>query len=140
AVKKRMAKVKPTWDQVMAKTKKQPRLYVVAERYHENEVLAHPKFGTGFVSEVIGLDKIEVTFQTEKRVLIHNRQGMSLPPAVYAHVVDNTVGDVGKKGGKGARGQANGKGPPVKLEAAGPAKAPGKAADKVKLPAAKAPP
>ena len=82
AAKKRAAKVKPTWDQVMAKNKKPPRLYVVAEAYRDNEVLSHPKFGTGFVSEVIGLDKIEVTFQTEKRVLIHNRQGMSLPAAV----------------------------------------------------------
>src|SRR5579883_481842 len=88
SVKKRAAKVKPTWDQVMAKAKKQPRLYLVAERYAENELLSHPKFGVGFVSEVIGLDKIEVTFQAEKRVLIHNRQGMSLPPAAYAHAVD----------------------------------------------------
>src|SRR5215510_14780788 len=66
SVKKRAAKVKPTWEQMMAKAaKKQPRLYVVAERFVDNEVLSHPKFGVGFVSEVIGLDKIEVTFQSE---------------------------------------------------------------------------
>ena len=120
AQKKKAAKAKPTWDQVMAKAKKQPRLYVVAEQYKENELLSHPKFGVGFVSEVIGLDKIEVTFQAEKRVLIHNRQGMSLPPAAYTHMVDNTVQDVKK--GKG--GKPNGKAAPAKVEASAPAKAP----------------
>ncbi len=88
--KKRAPKAKPTWEQVMAKSKKEPRLYMIADRYTDNELISHPKFGKGFVSEVIGTDKIEVTFQTEKRVLVHNRKGMSLPPAAYAHVVDNT--------------------------------------------------
>src|SRR5207247_1227403 len=97
SVKKRAAKVKPTWEQVMAKAKKQPKLYVVAEQYGENDLISHPKFGTGLVSDVIGLDKMEVTFQAEKRVLIHNRKGMSLPPAAYAHVVDATQLEAGDK-------------------------------------------
>ena len=74
---------------------------VVADTYKEAEVLNHPKFGVGFVSEVIGHDKIEVTFQSEKRVLAHNRQGMSLPPAAYAHVVDATQQVAAEKKGKG---------------------------------------
>jgi hypothetical protein len=133
SVKKRAAKVKPTWDQVMAKAKKQPRLYVVAEQYAENELLSHPKFGVGFVSEVIGLDKIEVTFQAEKRVLIHNRKGMSLPPAAYAHVVDATLptGDKRKAAVKQAAAkQAAAKGDSKPEKAAKPE--PARAGDKAK--------
>ncbi len=89
--KKGKQKAKPTWEQVTAKAKKEPRLYMVADKYSENELLSHPKFGVGFVSDVIGTDKIEVTFQSERRVLVHNRKGMSLPPAAYAHAVDATL-------------------------------------------------
>jgi hypothetical protein len=91
SAKKRAAKAKPTWDQMMAKAKKEPRLYMVADRYSENELVSHPIFGVGFVSEVMGDNKIEITFQTERRVLVHNRKGMSLPPSAYAHAVDATV-------------------------------------------------
>src|SRR3954467_5298995 len=49
--KKRAAKAKPTWEQVMAKPKKEPKLYMVSQEYKENELIAHPKFGAGFVSE-----------------------------------------------------------------------------------------
>lgn len=89
--KKRAPKAKPTWEQMMAKSKKEPKLYMVADRYSDNELISHPKFGVGFVSDVIGNDKIEITFQSERRVLVHNRKGMSLPPAAYAHPVDNTL-------------------------------------------------
>jgi Zn ribbon nucleic-acid-binding protein len=91
AAKKRAAKAKPTWEQVMAKTKKDPKLYMLADRYSENEVISHPIFGVGFVSEIIGTDKMEVTFQNERRVMAHNRKGQSLPPSAYQHVVDATA-------------------------------------------------
>ncbi|HEY2744423.1 MAG TPA: hypothetical protein VGL86_07365 [Polyangia bacterium] len=80
AVKKKAAKAKPTWDQVMAKhAKKQPKAYQLGEYFKEMEVLSHPKFGVGFVTENIGDDKIEVTFKDDKRVLVHNRKGLTLP-------------------------------------------------------------
>jgi hypothetical protein len=80
AVKKKAVKAKPTWDQVMAKhAKKQPKVYQLGEFFKEMEVLSHPKFGVGFVTENIGDDKIEVTFKEDKRVLVHNRKGLSLP-------------------------------------------------------------
>jgi hypothetical protein len=122
SAKKRAAKVKPTWEQVMAKAKKQPRLYLLAEQYHDNELVSHPKFGVGFVSEVIGTDKIEVTFKEEKRVLIHNRKGMSLPPAAYAHAVDTTLPEVAGDKRKGHSKQAA-KAAPTDGAAAHPAKA-----------------
>jgi hypothetical protein len=80
AVKKKAAKAKPTWEQVMAKhAKKQPKTYQLGEYFKEMEVLSHPKFGVGFVTENIGDDKIEVTFKDDKRVLVHNRKGLTLP-------------------------------------------------------------
>jgi Zn ribbon nucleic-acid-binding protein len=77
--KKKAQKAKPTYDQIMAKSKKPPRPYNIGEYFKELEVVSHPKFGTGYVTENIGNDKIEVTFQTDKRVLIHNRKGLNLP-------------------------------------------------------------
>jgi len=80
AAKKKAAKAKPTWEQVMAKhAKKQPKAYQLGEFFKEMEVLSHPKFGLGFVTENIGDDKIEVTFKDDKRVLVHNRKGLTLP-------------------------------------------------------------
>ena len=80
AVKKKAVKAKPTWEQVMAKhAKKQPKAYQLGEYFKEMEVLSHPKFGVGFVTENIGDDKIEVTFKDDKRVLVHNRKGLTLP-------------------------------------------------------------
>jgi hypothetical protein len=76
---KKKVKAKPTWEQVMAKSKKQPKPYAIGEYFKEMEVLSHPKFGVGYITENIGDDKIEVTFQTDKRVLIHNRKNLTLP-------------------------------------------------------------
>jgi hypothetical protein len=76
---KKKQKAKPTYDQALAKWKKPPRPYAINEYFKELEVVSHPKFGVGFVSENIGEDKIEVTFKEDKRVLIHNRQNLSLP-------------------------------------------------------------
>ena len=79
ATPKKKQKAKPTWEQITAKQKKPPRAYAINEFFKELEVLSHPKFGIGFVTENIGEDKIEVTYQAEKRVLIHNRKNLSLP-------------------------------------------------------------
>jgi hypothetical protein len=105
AQKKKAAKAKPTWDQVMAKhAKKQPKAYALGEYFKEGEVLSHPKFGAGFVSENIGDDKIEVTFKDEKRVLVHNRKGLTLP-------FMRPVAQGGAKG-KGKKGAAAPAAPP----------------------------
>jgi hypothetical protein len=80
-------KAKPTWEQVMAKSKKQPRPYALGDYFKEMEIVSHPKFGVGYVTENIGSDKIEVTFQADKRVLIHNRKGLNLPVAMLRPLV-----------------------------------------------------
>jgi hypothetical protein len=122
---KKKVKARPTWDQIMAKSKKQPRPYAINEYYKENEILTHPKFGNGFISENIGEDKIEVTFQTDKRVLIHNRKNLTLPFL-------RPLAPPSKKGAKGAARPAGKK--PVK--AAKPAKP---AAQRKQMTAAKKP-
>jgi hypothetical protein len=76
---KKKVKAKPTWDQVMAKWKKPPRPYAIGEYFNELEVVSHPKFGIGYITENLGDDKIEVTFQNDKRVLVHNRKNLNLP-------------------------------------------------------------
>lgn len=78
--KKRPAKSKPTYEQVIGKKKTVAyRLYNANEIFLEMEILQHPIFGMGFVSEMIGSDKIEVTFQKDKRILIHNKQRQPIP-------------------------------------------------------------
>ncbi|HZS37819.1 MAG TPA: hypothetical protein VFF06_13370 [Polyangia bacterium] len=146
APKKKAAKAKPTWDQVMAKSKKQPRNYAIDEYFKEMEIVAHPKFGVGYVTENIGDDKIEVTFKEngkeEKRVLVHNRKGLTLPVSMLRPLAlpNLKVGKAGK-GQKPAvvapptKGAAR---PASKKPAAPPkAKAKGAARPAAKKPAAK---
>jgi hypothetical protein len=118
APKKKAQKAKPTWEQVMAKSKKQPRPYALAEYFKEMEILSHPKFGVGYVTENIGDDKIEVTFQADKRVLVHNRKGLNLPFSML-----RPLNASGQKG-KAQSGQAKKKGkaePLATTKAAAPA-------------------
>jgi hypothetical protein len=136
AVKKKAVKAKPTWDQVMAKhAKKQPKAYQLGEYFKEMEVLSHPKFGLGFVTENIGDDKIEVTFKDDKRVLVHNRKGLTLP---FMRPVVQPKGKKGKAAPVAAPAPA-----PVHSSANGSAKkgpakaAPAKAQAKPHKPAAK---
>jgi Zn ribbon nucleic-acid-binding protein len=107
--KKKAQKAKPTYDQIMAKSKKPPRAYNIGEYFKELEIVSHPKFGLGYVTENIGNDKIEVTFQTDKRVLIHNRKGLNLPVGALRPFDPNQVVPKGKKG----KGQAKGKPAPA---------------------------
>jgi hypothetical protein len=93
-------KAKPTWEQVMAKSKKQPRPYALGEYFKEMEIVSHPKFGVGYVTENIGIDKIEVTFQADKRVLIHNRKGLNLPVAMLRPLAPPDLGKGKKAKGK----------------------------------------
>jgi Zn ribbon nucleic-acid-binding protein len=127
APKKKAPKAKPTYDQIMAKNKKPPRAYNIGEYFKELEIVTHPKFGMGYVTENIGNDKIEVTFATDKRVLIHNRKGLNLPVGALRPFDPNQA--IPKKGKKGAK--------PVK--AAPPPPPPAKAAVKPPVKAAKPP-
>lgn len=49
-----------------------PAAYTMKLSYKVDHVIEHPKFGTGFVVEVLP-DKIHVAFQDEVKTLVHNR-------------------------------------------------------------------
>ncbi len=102
--KKKAPKAKPTWDQIMAKSKKPPRPYALSDYFKELEIVSHPKFGVGYVTENIGADKIEVTFKEDKRVLVHNRKGLVLPISMMTARVETVPAPVGK--GKAGKGKA----------------------------------
>jgi hypothetical protein len=77
AAKKRALMKKPTFDEFFAKhSDKNAKPYEFREHYHENVIVTHPKFGKGFVSEIMSDSKVEVTFKDSRRVLVHNRKDM----------------------------------------------------------------
>ena len=77
AAKKRAMMKKPTFDEFFAKhSDKNAKPYEFREHYHENIIVTHPKFGKGFVSEILSDSKVEVTFKDARRVLVHNRKNM----------------------------------------------------------------
>lgn len=77
AAKKRAMLKKHTWEEFFAKhSDKNAKPYEFRERYSENAIVTHPKFGKGFVTEVMSDSKVEVTFKDSRRVLVHNRKDM----------------------------------------------------------------
>ena len=77
AAKKRALMKKPTFEEFFAKhSDKNAKPYEFREHYHENVIVTHPKFGSGFISEILSDSKVEVTFKDSRRVLVHNRKDM----------------------------------------------------------------
>jgi hypothetical protein len=77
AAKKRAMMKKLTFDEFFAKhSDKNAKPYEFREHYHENVIVTHPKFGKGFISEILSDSKVEVTFKDSRRVLVHNRKDM----------------------------------------------------------------
>jgi len=117
AAKKRAMMKKPTWDEFFAKhSDKNAKPYEFREHYHENVIVTHPKFGKGFVSEIVSDSKVEVTFKDTKRVLVHNRKNMpGLPLAAEGDgIAPNSK--IGKKLKKEAKAAATKK-PVVRAQA-----------------------
>ena len=75
AAKKRALLKKPGWEDFFAKRKPEDaKPYEFREAYRENVMVNHPKFGVGFVSEVVSDSKVEITFKDARRILVHNRR------------------------------------------------------------------
>ena len=51
----------------------EPLPYDYSFSYEENQAVAHPTFGLGFVRRVIDASKIEVIFEYETKILAMNR-------------------------------------------------------------------
>ena len=143
AAKKRAMIKKLNWEEFFAKHgEKQGKPYEFRERYTENVIVTHPKFGRGFVSEVVSDSKVEVTFKDARRVLVHNRKDMpGLPLAAEgdgipskgarAKAVKNKAAKDEKQAEKLAEKQAKAAVPPpvVKAEPSSGKKGAAKAAD-----------
>lgn len=157
AAKKRAMMKKVTWDEFFHKHgEKGGKPYEFREHYHDNVIVTHPKFGRGFVSEVLSDSKVEVTFKDARRVLVHNRKDMpglplaaegdgrpsntKMPKAVIKGKAEKEkekekepAKDAGKHGKDAGKGKAAAPPPP-------PAKAPAPvAAAKKKIPAKTSP-
>ncbi len=112
AAKKRAMMKKQTWDEFFAKhSEKNAKPYEFREHYHENVIVTHPKFGVGFVSEILSDSKAEITFKDARRVLVHNRKDMhGLPLAAEGdgHPSDTKISKLTPKvdkSDKGAKGK-----------------------------------
>ncbi len=68
----REKKVVVTFDEQLAAHKRPPVPYSLKRRFVVDDVLDHPTFGLGFVTTV-RIDKIDVLFRAEPRVLVHGR-------------------------------------------------------------------
>lgn len=100
AAKKRAMMKKLTFEEFFAKhSDKNAKPYEFREHYHENVIVTHPKFGKGFVSEILSDSKAEVTFKDSRRVLVHNRKDMpGLPLAAEGdgHPSNSKISKSGK--------------------------------------------
>jgi len=62
------------FDELLAAKRTQDaRPYSPKQSFDLDQVVDHPTFGRGFVSAVRDAGKIEVTFRSEMRVLVHGR-------------------------------------------------------------------
>ncbi len=72
---------KPTWAEAMAKVTgadlASARPYSIRDSYQEFDIVSHPTFGVGFVTELLPDHKVEITFSDEARVLVHDRSDLA---------------------------------------------------------------
>jgi hypothetical protein len=81
AAKRRAQLKKPTWEEYFKKRNpNKAKPYGFRETYAEMDMIQHPKFGLGFVSEDLAEDKVEVTFKDSRRILVHSRKDMPAAP------------------------------------------------------------
>jgi hypothetical protein len=136
AAKKRAMMKKLTFEEFFAKhSDKNAKPYEFREHYHENVIVTHPKFGKGFISEILSDSKAEVTFKDSRRVLVHNRKDMpGLPLAAEGdgHPSDTKVTKNGKLATKVKPTKAAA--PPKEAPKAPPPSPPAKPAAKVAKP------
>jgi hypothetical protein len=100
AAKKRAMMKKHSWEEFFAKhSEKNAKPYEFREKYNENAIVIHPKFGKGFVTEIMSDSKVEITFKDSRRVLVHNRKDM--PGLPLAAEGDGRPSNTKIKGAKG---------------------------------------
>jgi len=81
AARKRALLKKASFEEFFAKhSDRNAKSYEFRETYKENNIVVHPKFGKGFISEVVSESKVEVTFADARRILVHNRKDIPGSP------------------------------------------------------------
>jgi Zn ribbon nucleic-acid-binding protein len=102
AARKRALLKKLTWEEFFAKHgERNAKPYEFRETYRENAIVFHPKFGKGYVSEVVSESKVEITFSDARRILVHNRKDIpGSPVGREDDGLPSTTAPV-KSGGKG---------------------------------------
>jgi hypothetical protein len=81
AARKRALLKKLTWEEFFAKHgERNAKPYEFRDNYRENAIVFHPKFGKGYVSEVVSESKVEITFADARRILVHNRKDIPGSP------------------------------------------------------------
>ena len=129
AARKRALLKKLTWEEFFAKHgEKNAKPYEFRDTYRENAILFHPKFGKGYVSEVVSESKVEITFRDARRILVHNRKDIPGSPVGREDDGLPSTPIPAKAGGKGVGKAAE--------KAAAKAVAAGKAAEKAATKAA----
>jgi hypothetical protein len=139
AAKKRAMLKKHSWEEFFAKhSEKNAKPYEFREKYNENAIVTHPKFGKGFVTEVMSDSKVEVTFKDSRRVLVHNRKDM--PGLPLAAEGDGRPSNTKIKGAKGKAAAPVKEAPKAVKEAPKAASKPAPSAVRSKVPPPKVAP
>jgi hypothetical protein len=132
AARKRALLKKLTWEEFFAKHgDKNAKPYEFRDTYRENAIVFHPKFGKGFVSELVSESKVEITFTDARRILVHNRKDIPGSPVgreddgLPSTTVPTKTGTKGTKASEKADKTAT-KQPVASKDAAGAAKPPAK--------------
>ena len=103
AARKRALLKKLTWEEFFAKHgERNAKPYEFRDTYRENAILFHPKFGKGYVSEVVSESKVEITFGDARRILVHNRKDIPGSPVGREDDGLPSTAMAVKAGGKGA--------------------------------------
>jgi len=63
-----------SFDQILASQAGPAKRYVPTESFSAGDVLDHPSFGRGFVSAQKDMGKVEVTFRTGVKTLVHGKR------------------------------------------------------------------
>jgi hypothetical protein len=61
------------WEKALKATSVEEQKYSIRGSFALEDVIAHSKFGVGIVQAVVDNDKIEVMFQNDIKVLVHNK-------------------------------------------------------------------
>ncbi len=70
---KKTIPVPELWKQEMAKAKADSVPYSIRGSFLKGDIIEHKKFGPGIVQDIVDNDKIEVIFNSEIRMLVHNK-------------------------------------------------------------------